>query len=505
MPTTAEAFQSYYSSDPVADDIGLQKAPPTMWEAKGRELALKGFQTAATRVPAYKDFLKKHGVDPTTVTTYEAFQQVPVTDKETYLMQYPLDQLCLDGNLAQTNIISSSSGSSGKPLYWPRMLEADVNVAKVLELLFRANFAIDKTPTLMLMSFGLGVWTAGIYMLTSSRFVAEKGYPLTITSPGIDLDETVKVLKNVAPFYQQVMLVGFPGFVKDVVDRALAEGVDLAKLNFKVFTSGEVHTEPWRDYIIKKTGMKNEFTDVTSVLASSEGGLIGMETALSVYLRRLCFHQPKMHEAFFGQESLPSIVQYNPISRFYEVENGELVLTSPGSLPLIRFNTHDRGGLLRLDEILAKLAAEGVDEKQVQTTIGSAPWSLPFVYVYGRNLTATIYAVNVYPESIKTILLDPELEGKITGRFAMRNNEDAENNQYLEFFVELSSGQKESVIDPVYLETFITDHLKQVNSEFRKLSESIERKLVTVRLRPFHDKEYFAAQKQKFVITKPHA
>jgi len=506
MKGISEQFREFFDANAQQDDIALTKAPPEVWETKGREQALCVFHKAAERVPAYKDFLAQNGIRHENINTFDDFQRVPLTDKETYLARYPLDQLCLDGKLSETNIISSSSGSTGKPFYWPRYLEQDVNVAKILELLFRTNFEIDKIKTLMVVSFGLGIWTAGIYMLTASRFVASKGYPLTIMSPGIDLEETAKVIRNVGPYYQQVILVGFPGFVKDVVDRVIAHGIDLPKMKLKVFTAGEVHTEPWRDYLIIRAGMKNEYKDITSVLASSEGGLIGIETPVSVYVRRACFRKSKVLNAFFPNETLPSIVQYNPMARFYETINQDLVLTSSGALPLIRFNTKDRGGMMSLDEVYERFAGTGIDRQSVKTALGQEPWSLPFAYVFGRsNLTVTVYGVNVYPESIKAFLLSPQFHDKITGRFTMRTSTDDEQNQFLEFFVESSPRKSEGGIDESELSAAIASHLKTVNSEFRKLSESVKRQLVRVRLRPFQDRRYFSSDKQKFVISTPNA
>lgn len=506
MSTPNEQFQEFFNINAEQDNIALSKAPGGMWMGKGQENALKTFHTAAETVPAYQDFLKKHKIDHSKIKTFEDFIKVPETDKESYLAKYPLDQLCIAGDVSKTNLISASSGSTGQPFYWPRNLEQDVNVAKILELMYRRNFTIEKKNTLIVVSFGLGVWTAGVYMLTASRFVAAKDYPLTIMSPGIDLEETIKVLKNVAHYYEQVILVGFPGFVKDVIDCLVSDKVDISKMNLKVFTAGEVYTEEWRDYLITRAGMTNEYKDITSVLASSEGGLIGIETPLSVYIRRKSHSDKKIQKHFFGDDNLPSIVQYNPIARFYEAVNQDLILTSPGALPLIRFNTKDRGGIMSFDQIREHLVSLGISMDGVVTDIGDEPWSLPFVYVFGRsNLTVTIYGVNVYPESIKAFLLLPQFHDKLTGRFSMQSNVDDAQNQYLEFFIELSPKLKESDVQADELSTAITGHLQTVNSEFRKLSNSINRPLVRVQPRQFQDKRYFSSNKQKFVITTPHA
>lgn len=505
MPTIIEKFKSYFESDAHKDDIALQRAPSNIWEQKGREQSLHSFRIASTRVPAYRDFLIKNKIQPEKISTFEDFQHLPTTDKETYLSQYPLDQLCVDGQLPITNLISSSSGSTGKPLYWPRYLEQDIGAAKAIELQLLTNYDIDKIPTLMVVSFGLGIWSAGIYMLTASRFVAEKDHRLTLVSPGIDLEETTRVIRNLSSYFQQTILVGFPGFAKDVIDNLEKEKFDFKKANLKVFTAGEVLTESWRNHIFQIIGEDNAFKDITSVLASAEGGLIGMETPLCVFIRRKCFQDKNIHEAFFGGSNLPSVVQYNPLAKFVEIVSKKLTLTSGGALPLIRYDTKDRSQTASIDDVFAKFNKLGISKDQILKETQSSPWSLPFVYVYGRDdLACTIYAVNVYPESVKDILISTELRGKITGRFSMRTGEDSMSNQYLEMFVELSKDSNEKVFFASWLEQYIAAHLQQVNSEFRRLSQSISRPLIQVHLRPYHDQQFFASQKQKYIIKNPN-
>jgi phenylacetate-CoA ligase len=60
----------------------LRENSPEWWEREGEKKALVTFHQAAQRVPAYKDFLKKHNVNPEKVVTIEDFKQfVPVMTK----------------------------------------------------------------------------------------------------------------------------------------------------------------------------------------------------------------------------------------------------------------------------------------------------------------------------------------------------------------------------------------------------------------------------------------
>ena len=500
-----ELFQEFLSINAVQDNIALSKAPSSMWINKGKEFALKTFHIAAEKVPAYKKFLQKNSIDHTKVRTFENYTKVPTTDKESYLMKYPLNELCLNGDISKANIISSSSASSGNPFYWPRLVEQDLSIARVLEVLYVNNFSIQSKSTLVLITLGMGVWTAGEMMFSSAKLISQKGHPMTVMSPGINLDEILKILKNVAPFYEQTFIIGYPAFVKDIIDSANNELIDLKSLKLKTLVGGEVFTESWREYIQKNAKMSNKYMDITSVLGSSEGGIVGIETPLSVYIRKQIYKKPKINFTLFNSEKIPSVVQFNPMNKFIEQVNKELVLTNLGGLPLIRYNTKDFGGVLSFDAILEGFNKEGIDKEEINQEIKQGSiWTLPFAYLFGRsNVMATIYAVNVYPENIKPALLDNKMKGQITSRFAMRTIEDKNKDQCLEIYIELGKGKKAKDIMVKELHELIIKNLKKSNSEFNKLNETVSRSnLIKINLKSFQDQQYFTSDKQKYVINK---
>jgi len=503
MPTPIEQFKEFFNANAEQDNIALSKAPGAMWMGKGQENAIKTFHIAAETVPAYKDFLRQHKIDHSKIKTFEDFAQVPTTDKEGYLMKYSLHDLCINGDLSKSNIISSSSGSTGNPFYWPRLLEQDLNIAKALETLYVNNFSIQSKSTLLLISLGMGVWTAGEMMYGSGKLMAQKGHPMTVMTPGIYLEEILKILKTVAPLYEQTFIIGYPAFIKDIIDSANNEGIDLATLKLKTLVGGEVFTEHWRDYVYTNGKMTNRYKDITSVLGSSEGGIVGIETPLSVYIRQQIFNNVELNKALFNSEHIPSVVQFNPVGRFIEALKDELVLTNLGGLPLVRYNTKDAGGIMPFDRVMEILVEQGVSKDKVSEALADVSlWTFPFAYLFGRsNVMATIYAVNVYPENIKPALLDEKLRGQVTSRFAMKTAENEKMDQQLEIYVELSRGQQESADLENQVHEMIVQSIKKANGEFNKLTESVTRAdLVKVILRPFQDRNYFSSDKQKYVL-----
>src|SRR5690349_21799246 len=85
-----------------------------------REEALAVFHRVETSVPAYRRFLLDHGVDPAQVRTFADFERLPETTKQGYILCHPLADLCRGGELSSCDMVAVSSGSTGKPTFWPR-------------------------------------------------------------------------------------------------------------------------------------------------------------------------------------------------------------------------------------------------------------------------------------------------------------------------------------------------------------------------------------------------
>src|SRR3989344_5027199 len=163
------------------DTAEFEKIKVSEEVAVGRAWSI--FRDAAERVPAYKDFLKKHGVDHKKVRD---FSEIPVTAKKNYIQTYPLEQRCWNGNLDGQSLIAVSSGTSGEATYWPRGGYQEFEQAVTHEFLYRKYFEIHKHKTLIIIGFPMGVYVSGIATLLPSWLVAQKYPNVTIVSVGND-------------------------------------------------------------------------------------------------------------------------------------------------------------------------------------------------------------------------------------------------------------------------------------------------------------------------------
>ncbi|MFJ8957944.1 phenylacetate--CoA ligase family protein [Lentzea sp. NPDC102401] len=451
-------------------------------EPKSASWVLDLFQHTAATVPAYRKLLRENGIDPASIRTFEDFQRLPLLDKANYHERYPLPELCRGGRLEDCDMIAVSSGSSGRPTIWPRSLEDELHVARRFEQVLVDGFHADERTTLAVVCFPLGTWVGGLFTQACVRHLAAKGCPITVVAPGNNKAEILRVLPELAPHFEQVVLLGYPPFVKDVVDTGLAQGVDWPAYRIKLVLAGEVFSEQWRDLVSRRAGIADPISDVASLYGTADSGVLGNETALSAGIRRFLADHPEKAREVFGDSRLPTLVQYDPASRFFEVHDGTLVFTADGGIPLIRYRIADEGGLLEHAGLLAHCARNGF-------TPPPGP-ELPFVFLFGRSLfTVSFFGANVYPENVTVGLEQPGISETVTGKFVIESVENEDRDRLLRITVETAP---DATADAAVIAEAVRAQLLRLNSEFAHYVPA-ERQLPEVVLRPAGDPEYFPA------------
>src|SRR3989338_732738 len=205
--------------------------------------------------------IKKKKINGEKVKTFKDFKSVPSTSKENYLRQYPLEDLTWNGHLKKSLVFASTSGSTGAPFYFPRNRTLDWQ-SSVYHQIFLENSRIDiNKSTLVIVCFGMGVWIGGLITYQAFKSISDRGYPLTIITPGVNKKEIFEALKHIGPKFDQIILCGYPPFMKDVVDEARSQGVRWQDHNLRIVFAAESFSEKFRQYITHKTGIKNIHSD----------------------------------------------------------------------------------------------------------------------------------------------------------------------------------------------------------------------------------------------------
>ncbi len=346
------AFQAFLTTP-------LQSLLQLSTNVNAAEVALGLFHSVAATVPAYQAFLAEQSVNPVSIHTIADYQALPLLTKENYLLRYPLAALCRNGQLQACDMIAVSSGSTGKPSFWPRSLADEFQVATRFEQVFYDSFQAETRHTLAVICFPLGTWVGGMYTANCCRHLAGKGYPITTITPGNNQKEILRVVQELGPAFDQVVLLGYPPILKDVIDQGIQQGIEWQRYAIKLVLAGEVFSEEWRSLVGKRVGASAPCYDSVSLYGTADAGVLGNETPLSICIRRYLASHPEAARALFGESRLPTLVQYDPLSRFFEVHDGTLLFSGNNGIPLVRYHISDTGGLITYDRMLQFLAEWG--------------------------------------------------------------------------------------------------------------------------------------------------
>lgn len=442
------------------------------WLKEREKRALNLFHTAALRVPAYKDFLKKNNIQPNKIKTFQDFQSVPPTSKKNYLRQYPLEKLCWDGSLKKPLVLTATSGSTGEPFYFPRAKNVDKQSA-ILHKMFLDYVSEHRTEsTLVVVCFGMGAWVGGLITYQAFRSIAtESGYPLSLFTPGPNKKEIFEGIKSIGSKFDHLILCGYPPFLKDVIDEGPQHGINWKKFSTRIVFAAESFSEEFRDYVMRATGIRNPYTGTMNIYGSADLGTMAEETPIAILGRRLALAHPDIYKKIFHNvHRLPTLAQFHPGFTNFESAGGEILCTGDNALPLVRYAIGDRGGVLSFRKFVESFAESEIDIRKEAARRGLLKTivEFPFVYIYERSdLSTKLYGAIIYPEHIKRGTYHPSVAKDISGKFTMFTRFDRRHNEYLEINIELKPGVRPTKDIKRLVEHAVSESLLEHNAEHR--------------------------------------
>jgi phenylacetate-CoA ligase len=460
----------------------------------------------AKTVPAYQAQLHASGLGKMAIRSMEAFRQLPVLDKATYIKTHSFEDLFPHRDMSAIATISSTSGSTGEPAYFPRGEAQDAGHDYVHELFLANQFEVVEKRTLCVVGFGLGIWIGGILWFKTVNRLAQKGYPISAAPVGPNLDTCLHVISRFGGSYDQILLIGYPPFIKDVLDEGIRRGIDWGQYTIKILMAAEGFSEEFRDYLATHAHLKNAVADTINIYGTVELGTMAHETALTTLIRRVALEHPRLYRALFPcANRIPTLAQYHPYLTYFEEVNGEVLASGYGSsIPLVRYRFPDRGGVIPFARMLGLFGDLGIDLLQearkwgIERTI----MRLPFVYVYERTDQAlSLMGLLIYPEFVKAGLLHEDLRPSVTGKFTMLKHEDEQFNARFELHVELREGVAATDELTGRIQRIVMETLKQKSSEYGELARAYPQAATPhIHLWPFQDPQYFKpGGKQRWV------
>ncbi len=416
---------------------------------KAYEIYLK----AKKNCPAYQQFLLEYSQTPPRSPNQLSY--LPETNKENYIKKYSIEQRCWQGKIPDCGVvIDESSGSSGTPNNWVRGIEERRAIKRNIQISYALLF--NQPRFFLINCFALGPWATGMNVSMSLVDVA------ILKSVGPDkskIENTLKVFGN----HYRYLIMGYPPFMKDFVETTT---LNLKDYELHLIVGGEGISEGLRSYFLKF------FKTVHSSYGASDLEInIGVETELTIALRKICFANPSLSQKIFGREDVPMIFQYNPAD--YVIERspqGELIFTITrlaNAAPKIRYNIKDLGGVVTIRHLITLLKSANVNLND----LAERYLAFPILFTYGRNdLSAPFYGAKIFPSDIQHILDNDE---KLIANYAshrIKVREDDQLNKTLIVALEKSVNIKEQ-FENEFLKDIFYQRLKTINQDFREVSK----------------------------------
>lgn len=447
-------------------------------ESIGFETALNSFKKASQSVPAYADFLRVNSVDPSRIRTLEDYKYVPIVTKENYLTKYPFKDLLVSGDIASPKIISMSSGSSGQPFFWPRNAYNSHEAAEMHRRIFD-QFDTMRKNTLVVIAFAMGNWIAGTYTLEALQAMQNDGHRLTITTPGLDATAISRIFNELGQYYEQVIIMGYPPFVKDALlqTKDLMGSKRFGRLCLKVVLAGENISEQWRDYLMTNFVGNKSLLNVCLIYGTADAGMMGHETPETVAFRRFLskanINIKSNFLNFSKNNTIPTIVKYYPEYKFFEEVNKYLIFTYYGALPLIRYQINDVGIILRHQELQDQ-------HKEIYQSLSDCRLDKDHILMLASrsDVSTTFYALDIFPENIKYTLEKAKYSKIFNGKFYMTTEFDLDQNQTLHLYLQPNDKHADDkfIGNHEELTKDIVKGLKKLNGEYNRLYQELGRK-----------------------------
>jgi phenylacetate-CoA ligase len=416
-----------------------------------KEIAEKLAQKAQQFVPAYQRYLERHGLKPD-----ESFEKLPTSDKKSYILAYPYEDL-LGTHQEEIFALFRSSGSSGNSFYWPQLKSAyrasPVGTRNFLEEIF----AIQQKKTLAIIGFNLGGWIGGESSSWNLKNVAlDAPYPFWVLCPGNDIDEIIKIICQLEASVEQIIILLVPSAITHLHLRIsqLQQSLPVKKIRYLV--GGEAFPETLRTSFQNQAAVESNIPFMLSVYGSGDTGNLGFESLYSVAVRKLMHQNQALAEELGIEFPIPHFFHFAAPDTFLETVNGDLCVTLWQGIPLVRYLLYDKVSFYGWRELRqAILSSDQInpeDEAWVKL-LESASEVLPdLIALTGRSDSCLIIgAANLMEYMLDEAVKNEELNDILTGLYRAKIIYE-ENQQYLSFDLETIQGitLDQEKIDRVY-------------------------------------------------------
>ncbi|MFA6302963.1 MAG: hypothetical protein WC627_07505 [Legionella sp.] len=270
------------------------------------------------------------------------------------------------------------------------------------------------------------------------------------------LKEIRAIANNLNNEKSQIIVAGYPPFLKDLTAFAKEKGYNFADFGAIAIVGGQAMSEAMRDQVIE-----HGFQQVFSSYGASDLDInLGVETDYEVSVRKTIEKNPNLARELYGEnKGLPMVFHYDPMNYHVECDDdNNLIFTcarNDRSSPRIRYNLGDKGRIYASSDVQALLTKYGMFQ-QPKT-------NLPLMFVWGRDSMVVYNGANLdFTELERAITLDSELKNKVLKKAFYTHGDD------IEVWLELNDGLALPTDGEMQAHTHAIYHnLVSLNQDFR--------------------------------------
>ena len=409
----------------------LSTVDPSLLEKKGEVLALRSFQNAARSVPYYKKLLHSRGVEPKSIKTINDFRKLPILDKKIF-QECEITDLTLNGSIKNAKNVLTSSGFSGIFSFGVNLPQNLENTARLIDTVLDYGLRIGDKKALGINCLPMGVRIRSNLM--------------TLAEVGVREDMALALIRRFHKYFKQIVVFGEAFFLKHLVEEGINAGILWKELGVSLVIGGDGFPESYRNYMGGLLGISHDKLPMARIIISSLGIAeidlnLFHETPETILIRRLAEKNEEFKKELFGKDTdtVPMLFQYYPHRTFLETVNEELIITTtyePCAIPLIRYNTGDRGKIIPyqiIQDLLQRYQRESLLPQL----------KLPLVMVQSRHSDAP--KENRLGNLTRHLIFsDPEVAKRLTGYFIItRENKIPTVHLQLEKYYSTAEGAHE--------------------------------------------------------------
>lgn len=251
----------------------------------------------------------------------------------------------------------------------------------------------------------------------------------------------------------QIIIGGYPPFLKDLIDYAAKKGINFKKYQARALVGGQAISEALRDKLI--TG---GFLLINSSYGASDLDInLGLESDFELGLRKAIEKNPGLARELYGNnKGLPMVFGYDPLNYHIEVlDDDELIFTcnrSDRSSPRIRYDLGDKGRVYAISDIDALLVKYSIHNLKHDT-------NLPLLFVWGREADVIYAGANVGFTDLERAITTEDTSAACL-KYAFYSYEDKEGVEQFDIWIELKEGV--TIPDKKESESFLANILTRM-------------------------------------------